>query len=262
MFDEPQEDPAERAFDPKARAQEKADEFRMHADMFAVFEGCRKFDARLLPGLDMQVARSVQQAMGRFAKAKSPGSPVLPPESAIDAAAILDLPATTSLSTNDYHIHRRPGEVMIIRWLAGDQVEQFYQRLQAHFNAAMDGFREEEKADNQWKQDEQTAEYLKALDEIEVKMADRYLRDVIRHHGIFVLSDQSADEINIAYLADYVMGLSAAEIVGAASAPPEEPTEQDLAWYYKLFSLRGMVQSQERMCFFTFLQKTDEGFDF
>jgi hypothetical protein len=238
MFDEPQEDPAERAFDPRARAQEKADEFRMHADMFAVFEGCRKFDARILPGLDMQIARRVQQAMGKFAKAKSAGSPVLPPESMTDAAAILDLPATTGLSTNDYHINRRPGEVMIVRWLTGDQVEQFYERLQAHFNAAMDGFREDEKTENQWKQDEQTAEYLKALDEIDVKMADRYLREVIRQ------------------------GISAAELVGAASAPPEQPSEQELAWYYKLFSLRGMVEGRERMCFFTFLQKTDEGFDF
>lgn len=262
MYDEPQEDPAERAFDPKARAQEKADEFRMHADMFAVFEGCRKFDARILPGLDMQVARQVQQAMGKFAKAKSAGSPVLPPESVIDAAAILDLPATAGLSTNDYHINRRPGEVKIVRWLAGDQVEQFYERLQAHFNAAMDGFREDEKTENQWKQDEPTAEYLKALDEIDVKMADRYLRDQIRQHGIFVLSDQSADEINIAYLTDYVMGITPADLVGTASAPPEQPSEQELAWYYKLFSLRGMVEGQERMCFFTFLQKTDEGFDF
>jgi hypothetical protein len=200
--------------------------------------------------------------MGRLAKAKTPGNPVLSPESMSDAASVLNMPQTTGLSTNDYHIHRRPGEVMIVRWLAGEQVEQFYERLQAHFNAAMDGFREEEKTDNEWKQDPQTKEYLAALDEIEVKMADRYLREVIRQHGVFVLSDQSADEINIAYLADYVMGVGAADIVGAASAPPEEPTEKDLAWYYKLFSLRGVHEGNEQMCFFTFLQKTDDGFDF
>jgi hypothetical protein len=262
MFDEPKEDPAERAFDPKARALEKAGEFGMHADMFAVFEGCRKFDAQLLPGLDAEVARTVQKAMGKLAKAKSAKSPVLPPESAAEAQAVLKMPATAKLSTNDYHIHRRPGEVMIIRWIAGDQVESFYERLQAHFNAAMEGFREDEKTDNEWKQDPQTQAYLAALDEIEIKMADRYLRELIRQHNLFVLSDQSADEINIAYLTDYVMGVTASDLVGAASAPPEEPSAADLTWYYKLFSLRGITDGEESMCFFTFLQKTDDSFDF
>lgn len=262
MFDEPQEDPTERSFDPKARAQEKADEFRMHAELFAVFEGGRKFDAQLLPGLEMQVARDVQRAMAKLEKSKMPGSPVLPETSLIDAAAVLNLPTTGNLSTNDYHIHRRPGEVMLIRWLTGDQVEKFYERLQAHFDAAMNGFREEEKTDNEWKQDPKTLQYLEALDAVEVKMADKYLREIIRQHKVSVLSTQAADEINIAYLSDYVMGVSAAEIVGAASAPPEDPTEKDLAWYYKLFSLRGVTDGVEQMCFFTFLQKTDDGFDF
>jgi hypothetical protein len=191
-----------------------------------------------------------------------PGSPVLPETSLTEAAAVLNLPTTGNLSTNDYHIHRRPGEVMIIRWLTGDQVEKFYERLQAHFDAAMNGFREEEKTDNEWKQDPKTLEYLAALDAVEVKMADKYLREIIRQHKVSVLSTQAADEINIAYLSDYVMGVSAADIVGAASAPPEDPTEKDLAWYYKLFSLRGVTDGIEQMCFFTFLQKTDDGFDF
>src|SRR5450755_1539685 len=125
MFDEPQEDPSERAFDPKARAQEKADELRMYAELFAVFEGGRKFDAQLLPGLDFQVARDVQRAMAKLEKSKSPGSPVLPEPSMTDAAEVLNLPTASNLSTNDYHIHRRPGEVMIVRWLVGDQVEKF-----------------------------------------------------------------------------------------------------------------------------------------
>jgi hypothetical protein len=57
------------------------------------------------------------------------------------------------------------------------------------------------------------------------------------------------------------MNVSAAEIVGDASAPPDAPTERDLAWFFKLFSLRGMVGGSERMCFFAFLQKSD-GMDF
>ncbi len=57
---------------------------------------------------------------------------------------------------------------------------------------------------------------------------------------------------------DHVMGVSPAEIVGSASAPPDEPTEHDLAWFFKLFLLRGMGDGIERMCFFTFLQKSDD----
>jgi hypothetical protein len=73
-----------------------------------------------------------------------------------------------------------------------------------------------------------------------------------------VLSTQSADEMNIAYLSDYVMEVWVADIVGPTSAPPEEPTEQDLAWFFKLFSLRGMGEGIEQMCFFAYLQKSDE----
>ena len=39
MFEEPNERPPERPIDPTARAKEKADEFRMHAELAAVFEG-------------------------------------------------------------------------------------------------------------------------------------------------------------------------------------------------------------------------------
>ena len=58
MFDEPeeQEQPAERPADPAQRAKEKSEEFRMHAELAAVFEGCRKFDAELRPGLDPELA--------------------------------------------------------------------------------------------------------------------------------------------------------------------------------------------------------------
>jgi hypothetical protein len=258
MFEEPEESPSERVLDPAVMAREKSDEFRMHAELCAVFEGPRKFDAELRPQLDAEVAREIQRGMGRLEKAKTPDSPVLSGPAAADAAALLDLPATRGLSTNDYHIHRRPGEVMIVRWLAGDEVEQFYGRIQAHFDAALEGYKEDERQAREWKQDPKTLAFLAALDALEVRMADRYLRDLIRTHGAAVLSTQSADELNIAYLADYVMGVPAEDIVGAASAPPEAPTEQDLAWFFKLFSLRGAKAGVEQMCFFTYLQKADD----
>jgi hypothetical protein len=240
MFDEPSETPSEDSSDPKLRAREKAEEFRMHAELAAVFEGARKFDARLIPGFD-------------------PESPILPPASAQQAADLLNLPNTREISTNDYHIHRRPGEVMIFRWLAGDEVQAFYERLQAHFDAALEGFREDERQSLEWKQGPETEAYLAALNEVEVKMAERYLRDPIRKLKCFVLSTQSADEINIAYLSDYIMGVSAEEIVGPRSAPGPEPSESDLAWFFKLFSLRGVQgDGVEQMCFFAYLQKSDE----
>lgn len=258
MFDEPEESPEEQSTDPTQQAREKSDEFRMHAELAAVFEGTRKFDAELVPGLDADLARQVQRAMGKLAKAKTPESPLLPPASVPDAMAVLVFATAHGLSTNDYHIHRRPGEVMIIRWLEGEQVATFYERLQAHFDAALEGFKEDERQAREWKQDPTTLAYLKALDAIDVKMAERYLREPIRKHKLFVLSDQTADEMNIAYLAETIMGVSTVELVGRAAAPPDNPADRDLAWFFKLFSLRGTVDDVERMCFFAFLQKTDD----
>ncbi len=258
MFDEPNESPTERSFDPAQRAREKADEFCMHAQLAAVFEGNRKFDAQLLPGLDPQVARDIQKTIGRLEKSKSPDSPILPAASTADAAALLNLADSRGLCANDYHIHRRPNEVMIVRWLAGDQVETFYERMQAHFDVAVEQCREDERQAHEWKKDPQTLAYLTALDAIRVPMTDWYLRDAIRKHSLFVLSTQAADEIDILHLCDYLMGIPAAELVGAASAPPAEPTEQDRAWFFKLFALRGMNEAIEQMCFFTYLQKADD----
>ncbi len=147
---------------------------------------------------------------------------------------------------------------MIIRWLAGAEVETFYERLQAHFDVAFNYEKEDEKTSNEWKQDPQTLAYLAALDAIEVKMADRYLREIIRTHKVFVLSTQTVDEMDILHLCDYVMGVPAADVVGDASAPGDEPTEADRAWFFKLFSLRGVVDDVEKMCFFTYLQKSDD----
>ena len=258
MFDEHEESPAERPADPGQRAREKADEFRTHAELAAVFEGNRKFGAELVPGLDAELAREVQKTVAKLEKAKTPESPVLPEPAAADAVRLLVLHREKGLSANDYHIHRRPGEVMVVRWLEGEQVETYYTRLQAHFDAAIEGCREDERQAHEWKQDPQTQKYLEALDKVEVKMAERYLRDPIRQLKLFVLSTQAADEMNIAYLCDYVMGVPAADVVGRASAPPTDPTDKDLAWFFKLFSLRGMKGEVELMCFFTYLQKTDD----
>ena len=259
MFDDPEETPAERSINPADRAREKFDEFRMHAELAAVFEGCRKFDAQILPTLDPDIARDIQRTIGRLEKAKSADLPLVPPESAPDAARVLNLPDTANVSTNDYHVHRRPGEVMPVRWLAGDEVETFYARFQAHFDVALNQFREEERQSLGWKQDPETAAYLDALDKIDVTMADRYLRPLIKEHRVFVLSTQAADEMDVLHLCDYVMGVEAAEVVGRASAPPEDgATERDRAWFFKLFALRGIVGDVERMCFFAYLQKAED----
>jgi hypothetical protein len=260
MFDEPDEPRAEQALDPAGRAREKADEFRMHAELAAVFEGPRKFEAQIRANLNADVARNVQRTIGKLEKLKAADHPVLPPAAMEDAASLLALPDGAKLTTNDYHVHRRPGETVIVRWLAGDEVETFYERLQAHFDVAMNAFREEERQALQWKQDPATLKYLEALDSLEVKLQERYLRPVIREHGVIVLSTQAADEMDIQHLTEYMMGVESADVVGRASAPPEEPTEQDRAWFFKLFSLRGLVEGVERMCFFAFLQKADESF--
>jgi hypothetical protein len=260
MFDEPEESPSEQSLDPKDRARERFDEFRMHAEFAAVFEGTRKFDASVYPNLDSNLAREIQRTIGKLEKSKSSEHPVLPPESVADATAVLSIPQRQEIPTNDYHVYRRPGEVMIARWLSGAElVDAFYERFQAHFDAALTQFREEERQQQGWKQDAATIKYLDELDKIDVKMADRYLRDTIKQHKLFVLSTQAADELDILHLTDYVMGVSAAEVVGEASAPPEDgATEGDRAWFFKLFSLRGLVEDEERVCFFAFLQKSDD----
>ncbi len=258
MSEEANENPPERILDPKDRAMEKAAEFRMHAELAAVFEGVRKFDARLRQDFDPDLARDVQRMVGKLEKAKVPNTPVIDPSAAESAAALLKMPETNDLATMDYHIHHRPGETMIVRWLAGDEVEVFYDRLQAHFDATLAGFREEQRSALAWKQDAKTNAFLDAMDALDVKLAERYLREPIRQHKLFVMSIQTADELNIAYLADFIMQVPAEDLVGKASAPPDEPTEQDLAWFFKMFLIRGEVEGIERMCFFTYLQKSED----
>ncbi len=259
MFDEPSDtNPTEKLLDPVQRAIEQTNQFRIHAEIAAVFEATRKFDAEIIAGLDPNLARDIQRAMGKLDKSRSPESPILPPTAIEQASEVLNMPESRELPTNHYHVHRRPGEVMLVRWLGGDEVDLFYQRLQAHFDAALNHFREEERAATEWKNDPQTTLYLDALDKIEVKLADRYLRDLIRETGICVLSTQTADELDINYLSEHVMSVAAAEIVGENNAPPDNPSEKDRAWFYKLFLLRGLREGVEQMCFFTYLQKSDE----
>ena len=243
---------------PADQAKEKFDEFRMHAELAAVFEGHRKFAAQIDTEIDPEAVRQIQRTIARLEKTKDLDTPLIPDASSAEAAELLNLPAGRNLSTNDYHIHRRPGEVMIVRWLAGDEVESFYERFQAHFDVVMNQFREEERQSLGWKQDAKTAAYLDALDKIEVRMSDRYLREIIRKHRVFVLSTQTADDLDILHLCDYLMGVEADDIVGKANALPEQPTERDRAWFFKLFALCGITQNVERMCFFAYVQKTDD----
>ena len=113
MDQEPQRRKGEGSADPATRAREKADELALHAELAAVFEGPRKFDAEVLPGLDPGVARDAQRTVGRLEKARAENSPVLPPAVAADAAALLNLPdaddAKVALTRDDYHVYRRPG---------------------------------------------------------------------------------------------------------------------------------------------------------
>jgi hypothetical protein len=261
MFDEPDDDKkSEHASSPAQRAKERAQEVMMYAELYAIFEGTRKFEAEIRAGLDPEVARNVQKTIGLAAKKKVQGTPVLAPEAMPAARELLDAPEQAGLSTNDYHIYRRPGEVMMLRWLAGEEVESFYERMQAHLDAGIGGIREDEHSSLDWKADEPTKAYLAELDKLEPKAIDWYGRDAIRKHDLIFLSTWAADEMNIAFLADQIMGTTPEEIVGNAFAPPSEPSESDLAWFFKLFCLRGMKAGVEQMCFFTYLQKVDEEF--
>lgn len=272
MFDEPEEQPdrsTEKASDAATQAKEKAEELRAHAELAAVYEGPRKFGSAVVAGLDADVARDVQRGVAKLEKVRVHNQ-VVPPEQMDEAVRLLTLGDAKGLGVGDYHVHRRPGEVMVVRWLDDAGVETWYQRLQAHFDAALEGVREDERQEAGWKGDARRRAYLDALDEIKVDLGERYARKFVRDLGLSLLTTQTADEINIAYLCDHLMGIPAADLVGKASAPPEgedgeEPSEKDLAWFFKLFLLRGRVvanKPEERACFFTFLQKTDDSFDF
>src|SRR3989442_14269353 len=110
MFDDPDQTSPDRPLSPADQAREKADEFRMHAELAAVFEAPRKFEAKILPGLDPDLAREIQRTIARLEKSKKAEIPLLPEPSAVEAANLLSLRTQRDLSTNAYDLHRRPGE--------------------------------------------------------------------------------------------------------------------------------------------------------
>ena len=264
MFEDPEDSKDDTAANPDTRLGEKIAELRIHAELCAVFEGIQKFDANLDTSLDGELTRSIQKAILKLTSSKMKDSPVLDPQKdgVYDLAwDLLNKSDELDISTSDYHVYRRPGEVIVLRWLKGDQVEQFYTRLQAHLNVAIEQSREDERQALGWKQDAKTKKYLDLLDEAKVDQADRYLRPLIKSHGICVLSQTTADELNIGYLCDYIMGIPAAKLVGPASAPKDDTDEQELAWFFRLFALRGLVNDVELMLFFTYLQKAQDSFE-
>lgn len=260
---DPIEPKADTHLKPEDRAAEKLGELRLHSELAAIFEATRKFEAAILPGLDPEIARDVQRSMAKFERAKVDGMPILTAGVLPDAMRILSLPVTASLSTNDYHVYRRPGEAMIVRWLAGDdEVERFINRYQAHCDAALAGARADDRSSMEWRGDDATLAYLKALDAAELNATLLYYREPVRTHGLCVLTTAVTDEMNIRFLCTHLMGADVADVVGPASAPADDAPDRELAWFFKLFSLRAVVEGVERMCFFTFLQKSDDEFDF
>lgn len=260
MFDDDEENSERRPFDPAERAKAKSDEFRMHAELAAVFEGIRKFDASLDAKFDHSVARECQQAIGKLERQRITDTPLLGPEAVDAARTVLELPLAKQITTNDYHVSRRPGEVLILRWLSGEEVDRFYERLQAHFDAALRQFREDEHQAHDWRSDEKMNAYLAKLDEVNVNLSERYLRPILKEHRLFALSTQTADEIDILHLCDRIMNVPAAEVVGEASAPQDD-SEAERAWFFKLFSLRGWSQDVERLFFLTYLQRASDSFE-
>ena len=252
----------ETAGDPKQRATEAFDQIRLHAELCAVFEGPRKFEASILP-LDDALARELQRGIGGLAKQKKAETgPLLPPGAMKAAGELLAKPAEMPrLTTGDYHVLRRPNEAMIVRWLDGDAIDTFYERFAAHANVALEQKREDERQELGWRQDEDDQAYLDALDKLKVEPATWYLRDLAVKKGAHVLSTMTVGEMNILYLCDTIMGVPAIDVVGKASAPdPDDgqPADSEITWHFNLFSLRGRVEKVERMMFFAYLQRATD----
>ena len=148
---------------------------------------------------------------------------------------------------------------MIVRWLAGDQVETFYERLQAHFDAALEGFKEDEhqarngsRTPRRWNISRHWMPGIENGRQISSRSDPQA--------NVFVLSTLSADEMNIAYL----------PTTSWASLPPrssahlgaaDEPTDRGSGVVLQAVLASGDGRRGERMCFFAFLQKSDESGD-
>ncbi len=250
---------------PAQRARERIDEIRMYAELGAIYEGTHKFDADIRP-LSGNTAREFQQGVAKLARQKVENSSLIHPESTSDALGLLK--RAVDLGTNDYHLARKPGEVILVRSLVGPQVDQFYERMEAHLKAGIEGLREDEEQALAWKDDPETRAYLKALGEPVDPMALRYARPVVKQHPVAVLSTWTADEISISYLVESIMQRNISDIVDPANVPEDGMDESQLAWFFRLFSLRAAPldpdtkQRTEQILFFTFLQKTDDDFEF
>lgn len=260
MYEEPEGDEprAELAKDPKSRAEEKSQELRMFAELAALFEGTRKFDAAVNAEMGAEMAREVQRGVARLEKSKGQETLLLPPAMSGEARGLLTYAEAKGLSTNDYHVYRRPGETMVMRWLAGEEVEKFHGRMQAHYDAMMEGQVEDERQQHGWRADAGAKAYLEALEGLRVDMAEKYNRQAIRAHRIFTLRTLAADEMNLHLITEQFMGISAAELVGEASASEEEFGKEGDPWFFKMYVVLGIVENVERLCLFTYMQKASD----
>lgn len=261
MLDDPNERRDDTAGDPAKRLAEKLADLRMLAELAAIFEGPRKFQSRVSTDLSIEQARKVQRDIALLERGKKPGVPVLPAAKQPEAIALLERVEELQLAPGDYHLHRRPGEVMLVRWLDDMLADAFYQRMQAHFDTVLEQAREDERQALAWRQDPATQAYLEGLDKAKFNMEEYYARAFARV-GACVLSTLTTDDMNILFLAEHLMGIAPAELVGAASVPEDPFDEGKLGWYCKLFSLRGPARSRERLLFFAFLQRSEGEFAF
>src|SRR5438046_7631163 len=101
--------------------------------------------------------------------------------------------------------------------------------MQAHFDVAMEDFKEEQKQAHGWKQDEKTAGFLKALEGVEVKMEERYLREIIKKHKVFVLSTLAADQRSEEHTSELQSLTKLVCRLVLATKQGDEPSEEEQA---------------------------------
>ena len=81
----------------------------------------------------------------------------------------------------------------------------------------------------------------------------------MRHRLYYVLPDVAAARVAMdELLLARVEARHIRFMTGGPSLPPDDPSERDLAWFYKLYSLRGVKDGVEQMFFFAYLQKSDD----
>jgi hypothetical protein len=101
MYEDENDNPVEKAKDIQTRAHEAVNQFRLHAEIAAIFEGTRKFDAAIRPDLSADVAREIQRAMAKLEKSLEPNIPIIPPIQNAIAADALNAHHSYDLPTND-----------------------------------------------------------------------------------------------------------------------------------------------------------------